>query len=314
MAGSKKQITLLAEANPEFVETEYVNELTERSLIYLQAGFPVHFRGPAGTGKSTLAKHVASKLARPICLIHGDEQMTTANLIGGESGYSMRKVRDNFISTVLKEEESMTKRWVDSRLTQACRYGYTLVYDEFTRSRPEANNVLLSVLQDKMLTISNDMSGESPYLEVSPQFKAIFTSNPEEYAGTHKSQDALRDRMVTIDIDYPDYITEVQILRAKSLLPLDSCELITKIVRTLRDSGACEFSPTIRGGIMIAKTLSQINILPEDNVPLFTKFCQDILASETSRLGKKTNQSIVKGLVKEIIGKNISRFSTSVAS
>ncbi|MEQ9298774.1 MAG: gas vesicle protein GvpN [Cyclobacteriaceae bacterium] len=294
-------LTLLAEADEEFVETPYIEEITERALNYIKAGFPVHFRGPAGTGKSTLAKHLASKLNRPISLIHGDEEMTSSNLVGGESGYRYKKVRDNFIASVLKEEETMTKQWVDNRLTEACKYGHTLIYDEFTRSRPEANNVLLSILQDKMLTLSNEGSGGNPYLEVSPAFNAIFTSNPEEYAGTFKSQDALRDRMVTLDLDYPDYETEASIVYAKARMPLDVCQLITKIVRSLRDSGQCEFSPTIRAGIMIAKTLTVMNMEPEDNISLFTTYCQDILASETSRLAKRTNQLEIKQLIKEII-------------
>ncbi len=295
------KMTLLAEADHEFIETPYIEEITERALNYIKAGFPVHFRGPAGTGKSTLAKHVASKLDRPVTLLHGDEEMTSSNLIGGESGYRFKKVRDNFIASVLKEEETMTRQWTDNRLTQACKHGYTLVYDEFTRSRPEANNVLLSVLQDRILTLSNESTTGSPYLDVSPHFNAIFTSNPEEYAGTYKSQDALRDRMVTIDLDYPDYETEASIIYAKARMPMDVCQLITKVVRELRESGACEFSPTIRAGIMIAKTMTVMNLEPEDDIRLFTTYCQDILASETSRLAKRTNQVEIKELIKEII-------------
>ena len=62
-------------------------------------------------------------------------------------------------------------------------------------------------------------NGEEAYLRVHPNFSAIFTSNPEEYAGVHKAQDALRDRMVTIDLDYMDKETEVAICQAKSGLP-----------------------------------------------------------------------------------------------
>ena len=300
-----KEITLQVKADKEFVETSYIQEITQRSLNYIQAGFPVHFRGPAGTGKSTLAKHIASKLGRPTSLIHGDEELTSGNLVGGETGYKYKRVRDNFISTVLKEEEEMTKGWVDNKLTEACRHGFTLIYDEFTRSRPEANNVLLSVLQDRMLTVTNESYSGNPYVEVHPAFTALFTSNPEEYAGTHKSQDALRDRMVTIDLDYPDEETELGIIYAKARLPMDVCELIKSIVRTLRESEACEFAPTIRGGIMIAKTLTVMNQEPEDDIELFTTYCQDILSSETSKLASTTNQKDIKALIKEIISTHI---------
>jgi gas vesicle protein GvpN len=288
---------------PDFVETKYIKNLTARALSYIKAGFPVHFRGASGTGKTTLAMHLASKIERPVVMIHGDEEFTTSDLVGGEYGYRIRKVVDRFISRVLKTEEDMVKRWVDNRLTIACKYGFTLIYDEFTRSRPEANNILLSILQEKMMDLPAGRGGEEPYLKVDPRFIAIFTSNPEEYAGVHRSQDALRDRMITMDLDHFDYETEVAITRAKSRIAKRDAEIIVNIVRGLRESGKCEFAPTIRGCIMIAKTLKIQRITPANTNGSFLTICQDILGSETSRVGSKTNQNRVKEIVAELVEK-----------
>jgi gas vesicle protein GvpN len=290
---------------PDFVETKYIKDITDRALSYIKAGFPVHFRGPSGTGKTTLAMHLASKLARPVVMIHGDEEFTTSDLIGGEHGYRIRKVVDRFISRVLKTEEDMVKRWVDNRLTVACKYGFTLIYDEFTRSRPEANNILLSILQEKMMDLPVARDGEEPYLKVHPNFTAIFTSNPEEYAGVHRSQDALRDRLITMDLDYFDYETEVAVTEAKSKLSKSYVEMIVNIVRGLRESGKCEFAPTVRGCIMIAKTLKVQKLTPFKANKVFMQMCQDILASETSRVGSKTNQDRVKQIVRELVAKEL---------
>jgi gas vesicle protein GvpN len=287
---------------PDFVETKYVKDITTRTLSYIKAGFPVHLRGPSGTGKTTLAMHVATKIGRPVVMIHGDEEFTTTDLVGGEYGYRFKKVVDRFVSRVLKVEEDMVKRWVDNRLTVACKYGFTLIYDEFTRSRPEANNILLSILQEKMMDLPSGR-GEEPYLSVDPDFTAIFTSNPEEYAGVHRSQDALRDRMITMDLDHFDYDTEVAITKEKSKLSKQHAEIIVNIVRGLRESGKCEFAPTIRGCIMIAKTIKVQNITPIKSNGLFRVICQDILASETSRVGSKTNQAKVKEEVNEQVKK-----------
>ncbi|NQU87470.1 MAG: gas vesicle protein GvpN, partial [Mariniphaga sp.] len=139
------------------------------------------------------------------------------------------------------------------------------------------------------------------YMKVHPDFCAIFTSNPEEYAGVNRTQDALRDRMVTMDLDHFDYETELQITRAKSKLSLKDTEIIVKIVRGLRESGKTEFDPTIRGSIMIAKTLATLNTTPSKSKEVFRKICQDILTSETSRIGSKTNQERVKIIVDELI-------------
>lgn len=287
----------------DFVETKYIKGITNRALSYIKAGFPVHFRGTSGTGKTTIAMHVAGKIGRPVVIMHGDEEFTTSDLVGGEYGYRIRKVVDRFISRVLKTEEDMVKRWVDNRLTVACKYGFTLIYDEFTRSRPEANNILLSILQEKIMDLPVGRGGEEPYLKVAPDFTAIFTSNPEEYAGVHKSQDALRDRMITMDLDYFDYDTEVAITQSKSGLSKSDAEMIVSIIRDLRKSRECEFAPTIRGCIMIAKTLKVQNLTPAGANGTFTQVCQDILASETSRIGSRTNQDRIKEIVKELIEK-----------
>jgi nitric oxide reductase NorQ protein len=144
---------ILPEASPEFVYTSYVQDLTERALAYLEVGYPVHFAGPAGTGKTTLAFHVAAQLGRPVTLIHGDDEFGSSDLVGRHAGYRKQKLIDNFIHSVLKTEESMNVLWMDNRLTTACKEGYILIYDEFTRSRPEANNALLSILEEGILNL-----------------------------------------------------------------------------------------------------------------------------------------------------------------
>ena len=54
---------------------------------------------------------------------------------------------------------------------------------------------------------------------------------------------------------------------------------------------------------MIAKTLKVQNIPPAKSNGAFMEICQDILTSETSRVGSKTNQARVKEIVKELIEK-----------
>lgn len=287
---------------PAFVETPFVQSIVSRALTYVAAGFPVHFRGRSGTGKTTLALHVASRIGRPVVMIHGDEEFSTSDLVGGDYGYRTRKVIDNFIHSVLKTEEDMSRRWVDNRLTVACKHGFTLIYDEFTRSRPEANNALLSVLQEKMLDLPATRNGEG-YIRVHPEFTAIFTSNPEEYAGVCRSQDALRDRMVTLDVDHFDEETEISITEAKSGIERSDAEKIVRIVRDLRNSGACEFAPTIRGCIMVAKALKLQNGYVDSENGLFKQFCLDILASEATRVGNNAQSNRVK----EVLGQLIDR-------
>jgi gas vesicle protein GvpN len=210
--------------------TPFIENLCQRALRYLSAGQAVHLSGPAGTGKTTIAMHIASLLGRPVMVLHGDAEHERSDLVGSADGYQRTHLVDNFIHSVIKSEESFRKVFVADRLTMACRLGYTLIYDEFTRSRPEANNVLLSILGERVLDLPEAGSGGT-YLRVAPSFAAIFTSNPEEYVGTHSCQDALLDRMVTLNLCGYDLDTETAIVVARSGLPAEDASVVVRIAR-----------------------------------------------------------------------------------
>ncbi len=270
--------TISLRAGTNFVETPAVQDVKRRALGYLRAGFPVHFRGPAGSGKTTLAFHVAAQLGRPVVFLTGDEEMTTSNLVGGQFGYQYRKVVDRFIHTVTKYEENATRHWSDHRLTTACRDGCTLVYDEFTRSRAEANNILLGVLEERLLVLPVPNQNES-YIRVHPEFRAIFTSNPQEYSGVHDAQDALSDRMVMIDVDYFDRETELSITMARSGLADSAAGRIVDLVRGYRASGEYHQAPTLRASIMIARMVADQKLRTSAADPHFVQTCLDLLGA-----------------------------------
>ena len=261
-----------------FIETPSVEKIIDRAMSYLEAGIPVHLTGPTGTGKSTLAMHLAYKLNQPVVLMFGDEEFGTSDLVGDKMGYRKRKLIDNFIHSVLKTEEDVSQRWVDNRLTTACKEGLTLVYDEFNRSRPEANNALLSVLEEGILTLPSSEE-ESGYIKVHPNFRAIFTSNPHEYAGVHKTQDALLDRMVSMHLDYFDEETERAIVVARTGITLADAEKIVRVLRDFRQMTGLHQTISIRSGIIIGKILTQKGMHAEKYNPLFVDICVDALIS-----------------------------------
>ncbi|MDI7269769.1 MAG: gas vesicle protein GvpN [Myxococcota bacterium] len=265
-----------------FVETPAVRELCERALAYLDAGYPVHFSGPAGTGKTTLAFHVAAQRGRPVTIIQGDDDdFGSTDLVGADSGYRKYKLVDNYIHSVLKTEEELTTLWADNRLTVACREGSTLIYDEFTRSRPEANNVLLSVLEERLLALPGRSRAGCGHLEVHPAFRAIFTSNPEEYAGVHRTQDALTDRLITIKLNHFDRETEVEITHTRSGGSRWQAETIVDLARRLRDFDADHRRPNIRACIMVARILARRGAHAGGHDLAFEAICRDVLRVAT---------------------------------
>jgi gas vesicle protein GvpN len=279
MSQTEELTVLTLEKKADFVETPYIRGIADRALDYIRAGYPVHFSGPAGTGKTALAMHVAASLGRQVILIHGDDEFGSSDLIGGQTGYKSTKIVDNYIHSVLKQEENVSKQWVDNRLTTACKYGFTLIYDEFTRSRPEANNVLLSILEERLLELPEVRFGDG-YLQVHPDFSAIFTSNPEEYAGVHKTQDALIDRMITLRVSHHDFETEVAITQAKSGLPWAQARSIVDIVREFRALGVNNARPTIRACIMLGRIVANRKGAVSASDPTFRELCHDVLNAD----------------------------------
>jgi gas vesicle protein GvpN len=305
-----QQHSIVPEPSEEFVLTPQIRALTDRALSYLGVGYPVHFAGLAGTGKTTLALHVAAQLGRPVVLLHGDDEFGSSDLIGKDSGYRKYKLIDNYIHSVVKTEESLSTLWEDRRLTTACLQGHTLIYDEFNRSRPEANNVLLSILEGRILNLPNLGRSGQGCVQVHEDFRAILTSNPEEYAGVHKTQDALMDRLITINLGHFDRETEIQITQAKSRLPRRDAERIVDIVRELRGVGVNNHRPTIRACIAIAKILAHRQGHARLDDPTFWVVCCDVLKTDTAKVthdGKSLMLQKVEEAMEKVCGNHSKR-------
>jgi gas vesicle protein GvpN len=268
---------LTPEAN-HFISTPEVKEMENRISLWIEAGFPVHLIGPTGCGKTSIAVHVAKMFGRPVVWINGDESVNTSDLIGGYSQMQNESVRDNYIHNVFKTKDTTKIEWVDNPLSLACKYGYTLIYNEFSRTKPASNNVLLSVFEEGILELPTKF-GEDRYIKVHPDFKAILTSNSIEYAGIHRPQDALLDRMVGIYADYYGYDTEVKIVEEHTGIAVELAKRVVSVVRDIRGKLPDAQKPGTRACIMIAKGLMTLN--GRNNIGL-EQLCIDVIASKTS--------------------------------
>ncbi len=290
-----------------FVVTDHFKKLKEKAIAYLKAGIAVNLSGPSGIGKTSLALYVAKELGRPVVFIHGNEEMMGSDLIGGNYGYHKRKMVDNFVHSVYLLEEDLEHRWAEGRVTAACTNGYTLIYDEYTRSRPEVNNFLLSVLEERMLSLTG-LQKKDHYLEVHPEFKVIFTSNPREYAGVHKSQMALDDRIITLDILEMDRDTKIAVTMAKSGMDRQSAKkLVDSLQRIKRKIGEGS-NISVRSCIKIARILQQSGGMVNP-LEVYT----DVLLSENRFLTIEKRADLAELIAREVVPRDIPKESGKVA-
>jgi gas vesicle protein GvpN len=261
-----------------FVETEAVKQVKTRMNRWLEVGRPVHLIGPTGCGKTALAMHVAHERDRPVVWINGDADLTTSDLVGEYAEKERISERDKYIHNVIKSKEIVRDRWVDNPLTLAVQEGATLVYNEFSRTKPVANNVLLSVFEEGVLELPGQR-GESRYVDVHPEFRAVLTSNSVEYAGVHEPQDALLDRLIGIYMDFYDPDTEVEIVR--SHVDESATEYVERIVQLMAElRERLEINVGTRASIMAAEGAATVD---EPDQAVLTDICVDVLASKVAQ-------------------------------
>ncbi len=289
--------TYLAPDVSNFVEANDVSKIKDRIRLWLKTGYAVHLIGPTGCGKTSLAMHMARELNRPVVWINGDESITTTDLIGGYSQIEQESLRDQYVHNVFKSKDILKADWVDNPLALACKYGYTLVYNEFSRTKPAANNILLSVFEEKILELPTKF-GEDRYIKVHPDFKAILTSNSIEYAGVHRPQDALLDRLVSIYMDYYSFDTEVRIVNTHTGVPELDARKIVSVVRSLREKMTEIQKPGTRACIMIGEGLKASNGNGKIN---FEQLCIDVIATKTrSSMELLEKQTFVKEAIEAL--------------
>lgn len=263
-----------------WVETDAVKATKEKVKKWLSLHYPVHLIGPTGCGKTIMALQVAKELDRPVVWINGDESITTTDLIGGYSQVETSSIRDKYIHNVYKDKDILKADWVDNPLTLACKYGYTLVYNEFSRSRAVANNVLLSIFSEGILELPTQF-GEERYVKVHPHFRAIFISNSLEYAGVHRPQDALLDRMVGIYMDYYDQETETKIIASQAGIKGEEARVITTLLQSLREKLPKESCLGTRAGVMVAQAVS---LTKSSDKSAIKQLLGEVLTSKTKSL------------------------------
>ncbi|MEM7794316.1 MAG: MoxR family ATPase [Cyanobacteria bacterium P01_C01_bin.118] len=249
--------TLIQVRPQRFVQTTALGQLIQRAMRYMRSGYSLHLEGPTGVGKTALAMKLADCRRRPVRLLMGHRDL-------------------------------MVPHQPDAWFSRACCEGWTLIYDEFNRSRPELNTMLLSALEERTLLFLGEHGTE--YLPIHPEFRVIFTSNSEDYCGTYSPQSALLDRLVTIRLPEPTVLAQQQLLVELVGVSNESAALVIGLVQQFFRQVSPENMASLRPKLMIAQVCHREGIMISAENAEFRQVCRDILLARSSQSATDANE------------------------
>lgn len=226
-------------------------------FLSLQLNKPLLIEGPAGVGKTEIAKVMAKALQTNLIRLQCYEGLDATHALY-EWNYQRQllhlKMTEHAAQSIEEKEQTifsdafLMKRPLLQAITQTEKP--VLLIDEIDRSDEEFESFLLEVLSDWQITIP-----ETGTIKASNIPQVILTGNR-----TRELSEALRRRCLYLYIDYPDFEKEYLIVKSRNKdIDTKLAEQVTRFMQRLRTM-KLEKTPGIAETLDWAMALATLHI------------------------------------------------------